>query len=127
MAADLESSINSSCDTACDDGCKDAPDPRRAFWVKLALFLGIASIVWNIGEAASGLYFGLIHAQLALSLFAAQSLVEVISAVMVLWRLCHEETGVPSAESQRRTLGRERLGTRVIGILFLIFSTAVCV
>ena len=62
------------------------------------------------------------HSQLALTAFAVQSVVEVISSVLVLLRLLS-----PAAlqSSSPAVIARERIGTRVMGALFVLLALAV--
>ena len=93
-------------------------------WLQLALFLGYFSVVWNLCEAAAGLYAGIANMQFAVLANAGQSGCEVVSAVLVLWRL-QADAQFPRTMSSAQIVARERKGIRIMGVLFCALSLAV--
>ena len=91
-------------------------------WLSFARALAFISIVWNIFEGGASLYAGFEHMQLSLLAYGAQSIVEVISAVLVWWRLA---IPIRTAAEERRVIERERIAVRAIGVLFVLLALAV--
>jgi hypothetical protein len=97
-------------------------DPRRSKWVAIALYVSWFSILWNIGEAGFGMYFSVSSHQLALTIWAGQSLLEVLSACMVLYRVRATFTGTSGERNHEQEVERERLGQRVVGALLVLLA-----
>lgn len=84
-----------------------------------AVGISILSVIYNGGEGAVSIYFGEESASLSLFFFGVQSLIEVISALLVVWRFYviappGEETSTISTEQ----INQERIATITIGALF---------
>lgn len=92
-------------------------------WLQLALFLGYFSIVWNLGEAVAGLWAGISNLQFSVLANAGQSGCEVVSAVLVLWRL--QADAKLNLLTPAEIVARERKGIRIMGLLFCALSLAV--
>jgi len=61
------------------------------WWRKLAYFIFYLTVVWNAGEGAASIYFGLKAKSLALVAFGCGSYIEVLSACMAIYRLKRED------------------------------------
>ena len=95
-------------------------------WLSLALALAVISVFWSIAECVAGLYVGLKHIQLSVLANAGQSGCEVVSALLVLWRLRAESTSAGrSPKSQTEIIARERIGIRLMGSMFVALALAV--
>ncbi len=100
----------------------DQPLPDRSRWLRRALLLAWATIVWNVLEGGVALFFGWTEESVALFGFGVDSWIEVSSASIVLWRLRGE-----SGQSEGPGLDRERSATRAISMLFLLLALGVSV
>lgn len=95
-------------------------------WLSLALALAVISVFWSIAECVAGLYVGLKHIQLSVLANAGQSGCEVVSALLVLWRLRAESTSAGRLpKSQTEIIARERIGIRLMGSMFVALALAV--
>jgi len=92
---------------------KEAP---RQEWMAFARRLAVFTIVYNLAEGAVAMAFGVSDDSVALFGFGADSLIEVGSALIVLWRL-REDGGCAT-----RGLARERRATLAIGVLFMVLA-----
>lgn len=88
--------------------------PRR-----LAI-ISVVSIFYNCAEGAVSIVFGETAASVSLLFFGIQSLVEVISASLVVWRfLMVAPPGMEAATTlSKKTLENERHSTITVGVLF---------
>lgn len=91
-------------------------------WLAFARALAFISIVWNILEGAASLYVGFEHMQLSLLAYGGQSGVEIISAVLVWWRLA---IPIRTTADELQVIERERKAVRTIGVLFVLLALAV--
>jgi cation diffusion facilitator family transporter len=87
------------------------------------LWLSLATVAWNIVEAVVALAAGAIASSIALISFGIDSSVEIISAVVVSWRLWVELRG-GTAQS---TEGLERRTARITGGLLLLLAAYIVV
>lgn len=85
--------------------------------VRRAIFLSWFTIGYNLLEGAVSIAFGVSDDSISLAGFGVDSLIEVASAVLILWRF-RSEAHVGSEFS----LERERKATLGIGILFLLLA-----
>ena len=85
--------------------------------IKLVLWLSYFTIGYNLLEGIISIGFGVSEDSFALAGFGGDSLIEVASAMIVLWR-CRQDFNLGSGLS----LQRERIATRGIGILFIVLS-----
>ena len=92
-------------------------------WLQFARALAFISIIWNVLEGGSSIYAGVTDFQLAVLVYGIQSLIEVISASLVWWRLAHD--GASSAATKANLVARERKALRIIGILFIILAAVI--
>lgn len=91
-------------------------------WRTLALAMAWFSVVWNTGEGVAGVTVGIQNFQFAVLANAGQSGCEVVSALLVLWRL---QAGAQSVTNKAAILARERVGIRIMGVMFCTLSLAV--
>ncbi len=98
---------------ACSSPSCLPPPPTPVEWQHRALVLAWITVLYNLVEGGVSITFGLSDGSISLAGFGLDSLVEVGSAMVVLWRL------------QGGDLERERRATRIIGILFLLLALSV--
>lgn len=84
--------------------------------VKKAVFLSWFTIIYNLIEGIVSIKFGLSDDSISLAGFGIDSLIEVASAVLVLWRLQSLSHG------NEKSFTREKSATKGIGILFLVLA-----
>jgi len=94
-------------------GIADIIDPGRVAVVRRGRRLEYLTIVWNSAEAAVALIAGLLASSIALVGFGLDSVIEVLSGAIVLWRLL--------ADNERA----ERLALKVVGVSFLALAAYV--
>jgi len=100
---------------ACAENCCNSSAKGR--WQRRALVLAGITVGYNLLEGGVSIAFGLADDSVALWGFGLDSLVEVASALVVLWRL--------RGDLQARAAERERRATLAIGGLFLILAAIV--
>jgi len=88
-------------------------DPRHR-WAAYARSLAVLAIAYNVLESLVSMAFGWADGSVALFGFGADSLIEVASSMLVLWRLAREPAP-PGA-------GRESRAALAIGVLFLLLA-----
>jgi divalent metal cation (Fe/Co/Zn/Cd) transporter len=79
---------------------------RRGFWLEYA------TMAWMVAEAAVAITAGLIAASIALVGFGLDSVIELLSAVIVIWQLRGEVAGQD----------RETRAVRLIGLTFFALA-----
>lgn len=95
---------------------------NRRDLVKAAVTLERITIVWMICEAGIALFSGILAHSLTLVAFGADSLVELISAVVLLWRLNHElKNGKEMSE------GAEKRASQIGGLLLFALALYVLI
>lgn len=94
--------------------------PTRARWVTRVLWLAAFTIAYNLVEGAVSIAFGVDEGSVSLAGFGVDSLIEVGSATLVLWRFRGEQD--LGADLARE---RERRATLGIGVLFLLLAAGV--
>jgi len=94
-------------------GIADIIDPGRVATVRRGRRLEYLTIAWNSAEAAVALIAGLLASSIALVGFGLDSVIEVLSGAIVLWRLL--------ADNERA----ERLALKVVGVSFLALAAYV--
>jgi divalent metal cation (Fe/Co/Zn/Cd) transporter len=90
--------------------------PDRAPLVRRARLLAWAGLAWHAAEAAVAIGAGVAASSVALVGFGADSLVEAVAGVVVLWRFAASRAA--SAEAERRA-------QRLIGASFLVIAVYV--
>src|SRR3954465_3838634 len=89
------------------------PTPDRAPLVRRARLLALAGLGWHVVEAAIAIAAGIVASSVALVGFGADSLVEAVAGVGVLWRFA----GAPTAWADA-----ERRAQRLIGASFFAIA-----
>lgn len=109
-------------DAVCSDGCECAKaalpsaDPRLRRW---AWWLAALTIGWNSLEAIVAISSGLVAGSIALVGFGLDSVVEVGSALVIVWRLSAQGT---EREANERA---ERRAVRLIALTFCAIAAYV--
>lgn len=87
---------------------------ERAAAIRAGRQIEYVSLGWTSLEAAAGIIAGLLAGSIALTGFGADSVIEMASSAILLWRLDHE-------------LGeqRERMAQRLVGVSFLLLTVYV--
>jgi divalent metal cation (Fe/Co/Zn/Cd) transporter len=88
-----------------------------------ALRLEILTTLWNVAEAVIAIASGAVAGSTALVAFGIDSLIEVSSAVAVLWRLVKAGPEASFEESEHA----DRRAQWLVGITFLLLATYVLV
>jgi len=86
--------------------------------IKKALIINCFLIVYNIIEAVVSVFFGMRAESIALVGFGLDSMIEVSSAVILVWRLSHSGTEEEGHEKDRKALF-------LIGISFFLLAAYV--
>jgi len=100
----------------CADACC-SPSPVQNQWHRRALILAWITVGYNLLEGGVSIAFGVADDSVALWGFGLDSLVEVASALVVLWRL--------RGDLLAKATERERRATLVIGGPFLLLAAIV--
>jgi len=87
-------------------------------WKKIIVLLAWVSIIWSIAEGVSSLVIGIKNKQLDLVAYGGQSIVEVLTAIIVLRRI-RVEAGYKEINATD-LIYQERIGVRAIGFLYTI-------
>lgn len=85
-------------------------------FIQRAIALSWFTVVYNLIEGIVSIYFGVNDDSVALAGFGVDSLIEVASAILILWRFRAEaevDAGVPINRERRATLG---IGALFIGL-----------
>ncbi len=96
---------------------------RAARWLRIGLWLVVATLVYNLIEAVIALWSGWRANSIALVGFGLDSLIELAAATLLLWRLSVEARGA-DAETIERTEHRVH---RFVGITFLLLALYVSI
>lgn len=88
---------------------------------KKALFLSAFTIAYNLVEGVVSIYLGISEDAVSLAGFGGDSLIEVGSALLVVWRFRGESDG------SVRNIAKERFATLGIGVLFGLLSVVTAV
>lgn len=88
-----------------------------------AVRLEWATVLWNVVEAVVAIGSGAVVGSAALVAFGADSLIEVSSAVVVLWRLIRAGPDVPLEEQ----LELDRRAHLLVGITFFLLAAYISV
>jgi divalent metal cation (Fe/Co/Zn/Cd) transporter len=95
---------------------KTAPS-SRSFWISLAFWLSLITIVYNLLEGLISVYFGYSDGTLVLTGFGLDSFVEVISGAGILHMVVRmKATAVAEHDAF------ERRALRITGISFLVLA-----
>ncbi len=82
-----------------------------------ALFLEYFTVAYNIAEAVLSILFGMLAGSIALIGFGLDSIVESLSAVILIWRLRQHDTG--TREEEEKT---EKTAQRFVAVTFFILG-----
>jgi len=103
----------------CEDGCctekgeeNSKKNPQLQQWNRIAIFLGVFTVLFNMGEGIVSVLFGDDSGSISLLGFGIDSIIEVISGSLVLWRFL----------GNRGTLRNERIATTTIGALLALLG-----
>jgi divalent metal cation (Fe/Co/Zn/Cd) transporter len=91
--------------------------------VKKGVIVESASVVWMVIETLVAVGAGLIAHSLSLVAFGADSVIELIAACVLLWRLLVESRGA----SVNRIKKAEKLSSWVVGICLLLLAVYIVV
>jgi divalent metal cation (Fe/Co/Zn/Cd) transporter len=94
----------------------------RRPWLRRAIALEYFSVAWMVGEGTAGVLSGVAAQSLALEVFALDSLIEVISALVVLWRMRLELRMGASREGGARTKTADRRAAFVVAACLLALA-----
>jgi len=93
-------------------------DKNRPALIRKALVLEWSLISYNVLEAAAALVFGVWANSIALVGFGLDSIIEVFSAAILIWRLSHKG----SSEEEER---KEKKALFIVGITFFLLAAYV--
>lgn len=93
---------------------------ERTRLVHRGLWLAALTIAWNVIEAIIAISAGIAAGSLALVAFGFDSIIEVLSAWVVVWQFRHELRGGHDEERERRAL-------RLIAITFFVLATYIVI
>ncbi|KAG2150221.1 uncharacterized protein EDB93DRAFT_339113 [Suillus bovinus] len=101
----------------------------RHFLQQSAIAISIASLFYNIAEGVISMVFGAESSSHSLIFFGIQSIIEVLSASLVVWRFTNglkagEEGDDGSEVRKGKDLRIERIATLAIGILLAMLTLA---
>jgi 2-amino-4-hydroxy-6-hydroxymethyldihydropteridine diphosphokinase len=99
----------------------------RAAVLCRAIFLEQVSIVWMLAEGVIALASGVAARSLALVAFGWDSLIELVTAAAVLWRLVAETRGADLGEARPRAEGAERVAARIVAVSLLVLALYIVV
>jgi divalent metal cation (Fe/Co/Zn/Cd) transporter len=106
----------------CSDHCTAAPlavTPERHAYLRRALQLTGFTVGWNVLEGLVAITAGLIAGSIALVGFGVDSFIEVLSGLVMLWRLRAESSGwLPNEVAERRAI-------KLIALTFFILAAYV--
>lgn len=88
-----------------------------------ALNLEIFTITWNVAEAVIAVGIGMYYNSIALVAFGFDSLIEIIAAGVLAWRLYAEYKGDAGAEEEIERI--EKKASLVVGITFFMLAAYV--
>jgi len=94
------------------------PAVRRG-WLRRALFLEIVSVVWMAAEGGVAIAAGVVAGSLSLEAFGVDSLIEILTALVVLWRLRVEMAPAPGLEDRVEATERHAARLVAVGLLAL--------
>ncbi len=100
---------------------------ERTGALRRAILLEKVSIVWMLAEGAVAIASGLAARSLALAAFGWDSLIEIITAGAVLWRVVAETREADLHEARRRADAAERVAARVVAASLLALACYVVV
>jgi divalent metal cation (Fe/Co/Zn/Cd) transporter len=99
----------------------------RAAAVALGIRLERATVVWMAAEAAIALLAGIVARSVLLAAFGVDSVIELISGVLLLWRLSAEARGADTERIERTEQSTARFSAALLILLcaFVVGSSVV--
>jgi divalent metal cation (Fe/Co/Zn/Cd) transporter len=95
--------------------------PERASYLRRALYLTAFTVGWNVLEGLVAIGAGVVAGSIALVGFGVDSFIEVLSGLVMLWRLRAEASGrLPNEEAERRAI-------KAIALTFFVLAAYVAV
>ena len=79
-----------------------APGTSRESLLRRALRLDVFLIIYNLLEAGASVAFGILAGSIALLGFGLDSVIEVVAASIMIWRLRLERRGLPFEKAEHR-------------------------
>lgn len=107
----------------CERDGKSRANPERRRWLRMALGLALATILWNIIEGGVAVAAGVAADSVALLGFGLDSFIETASGAVVAWRMLTEMRGANPEHTERA----ERSTSRIAGGLLLLLAAVVLV
>lgn len=96
-------------------------DYQYIFYNNIAILISTVSLFYNIIEGAVSIYFGEVTDSISLFFFGVQSFVEVLSSIIVLWKV------MTSHAKDENQINKEKTATIVIGCLFLFLAVGILI
>ena len=98
----------------------------RATAIALGIRLEVATVVWMTAEAAIALAAGLMARSVLLAAFGFDSVIELLSGLVLLWRLSAEARGAGIDRVQRLELSTARISAALLILLcvFVVVTSA---
>lgn len=90
-------------------------------WARIGLWLVVATLGYNVAEAAIALWFGTEAESVALIGFGLDSVIETAAAWVLLWRLLVEARGAPEEVVERT----EHRVHQFVGVTFIVLAAYV--
>lgn len=90
----------------------------HAVSVRKGINIELASVIWMLIEAGVAIGAGVIAHSLALVAFGADSIIELVAGVVLLWRLAIEANGA----TLRRVERAEKVASWVVGIALMLLA-----
>jgi 2-amino-4-hydroxy-6-hydroxymethyldihydropteridine diphosphokinase len=103
------------------------PEQGRASILRRALVLEWLSIAWMLAEGGVALWAGLAAHSLSLEAFGLDSLIEIVTAGVVLWRLQVEVRSSSSPGDGDRVASAERASARIVAASLLALAVYILV
>lgn len=114
-------------DPCCDESCcaagsapQAAVDPDRPALIRRAFRLEYATVAWMLIEAAVAIAAGLHAASVSLLAFGIDSIIELVSAFVLIWRLIAE-----LRRGEAMAASAERVASRIAGGLLFALAAYV--
>jgi len=99
----------------------------RRSWLLRAITLEYFSLAWMVAEGGVGVLAGAAARSLSLEVFGLDSLIELISAGVVLWRMRLEITQGTSNAAEERVEVAERRAAHVVAVCLLVLAAYILV
>lgn len=109
--------------SCCELDGKSWVKPERRRWLRVALGLALATILWNIVEGGIAVTAGMAADSVALLGFGLDSFIETASGAVVAWRVLAEMRGAHPDHTERA----ERTTSRIAGGLLLLLAVVVLI